>query len=79
MEKTQIFRDGPSRNENIKGNEKNRLKKLTKPISVRFEKSAFFPFLEEIFTSNGFRIVKNEFQHTLRVSGTLSQHQGIRR
>ena len=68
------------RNENIKGNvKKNRLKKSSKPISVRFEKSAFSPFLEEIFTSNGSRMVKNHFQHTLKVSGTLSKHQGMRR
>ena len=49
------------------------IKNLSKPISVRLEKSTFFPFLEEIFTSNGFRIVKKSFStHVEGIWNTLS-------
>ena len=42
-------------------------------------RSEFFPLFEEIFISNDSRIVKNHFQHTLKVPKTLSKQQGMRR
>ena len=44
-----------------------------------FERSEFFSVFEEIFISNDSRIVKNHFQHTLKVLETLSEHQCIHR
>ena len=49
----------------------------SKPILEHLESSEFFPFFEEIFTSNDSTIVKNHFQHTLKVPETLSEHQGM--
>ena len=46
-------------------------------IWKRLERSEFFPFFLEIFTSNDSRIVKNHFQNTLKVPETLSERQGM--
>ena len=58
---------------------KYRLKKSSKQILEHLESSEFLPFFEETFTSNDSRIVKNHFQHTLKVPETLSERQGMRR
>ena len=58
---------------------KYRFKKSSKQNVEHFESSEFLPFFEETFTSNDSRIMKNHFQHTFKVPGILSEHQGIRR
>ena len=41
--------------------------------------NALFTFFKGILISNGSRIVRNHFWHTLKVSEIFSEHQGMRR
>ena len=62
-----------------KDTQKYRLKKSLKLILENLERSEFFQFFEEIFTSNDSKIVSNHFQDTLKLPETLYKQQGMRR